>query len=68
MLTFCLYELAMNLDVQNKLRAELLAAYNEHNRTININMLNGLKYLDAVLSGKLHHLLNFVIQKRSLQF
>lgn len=50
--SFCLYELALNQDIQDKLRTEVEAAYKEHNQSSLSDVIKDLKYLDAVISGK----------------
>lgn len=48
---FTLYELAANLDAQNKLREEINAAFDNNSRTLSYEVLQGLEYLDAAING-----------------
>ena len=50
-LSYCLYELAINQSIQDRLRTELENAYNKHNQCFNDEMLKEISYLDAVIAG-----------------
>ncbi|XP_076289945.1 cytochrome P450 6k1-like [Lasioglossum baleicum] len=50
---FTLYELAMNLDVQEKLRTEILNALEETNGKMTYEMIQTLPYLDMVVAETL---------------
>ncbi|KAF5285366.1 hypothetical protein FQR65_LT13256 [Abscondita terminalis] len=53
-LTFCTYELAINPDVQEKLRSEIDEAFSEtESNFINYDKLLGMDYLDKVLTESL---------------
>ena len=52
-LTYTSYSLAMNPQVQNKLREEINKAFDENGGDLPYNILSGLKYLDAVISETL---------------
>lgn len=49
---FMAYELAVNLDVQQRLRAEIEEANDNYNGQITYDTLMELKYMDMVVSGK----------------
>lgn len=48
-LSFCLYELALNPDVQTKLREEIRKAVDSYE--LNYDVVTTLSYLDMVVSG-----------------
>lgn len=48
--TFCLYELAKNQDIQNKLREEIQTMI-EKNGDLTYSVLNDMNYLHKVISG-----------------
>lgn len=50
-LSFALYELAFNQDIQKRLRAELNESY-ENNKEFTYESLQNMKYLDMVWKGK----------------
>ncbi|XP_029172835.1 cytochrome P450 6k1-like [Nylanderia fulva] len=52
-MTFTLYELAMQPEIQNKLRKEILDALNKANDSITYDMVMSLPYLDLVVSETL---------------
>ncbi|KRT83650.1 cytochrome P450 [Oryctes borbonicus] len=52
-LTFCLFELASNLDIQKKLREEISNVLNEYDGEITYESLQDMKYLDQVISETL---------------
>ncbi|XP_029155011.1 cytochrome P450 6k1-like [Nylanderia fulva] len=52
-MTFTLYELAMQPEIQNKLRKEILDALNKANDSITYDMVMSLPYLDMVVSETL---------------
>lgn len=49
--SFCLYELALNRDVQDKLRAEINIAKNKYDGKFTNDFLMDLQYADMVLNG-----------------
>lgn len=55
-LAYLLYELAMNPDVQDKLRAEIKSVVGKHDGTINYDVLHDMKYMNTVISGTLFDL------------
>ena len=52
LLVFAVYELALNPDVQDKLRTELEESWRKSNG-FNYETVNQLEYLDKVINGKL---------------
>ncbi|XP_037815470.1 probable cytochrome P450 6a13 [Lucilia sericata] len=52
-MSFCLYELALNQEVQNKLRKEILDVLAQHDNQITYESLKEMKYLDMVVSETL---------------
>ena len=51
-MTFCLYELACNPDIQTRLRKEIDAVLKKHNGEITYEGINEIDYLDKVVNGK----------------
>ncbi|CAI6365721.1 unnamed protein product [Macrosiphum euphorbiae] len=49
MLSFCLYELALNTEIQNKLRSEVCSTKSKHGGQLNNDYLVDLRYTDMVL-------------------
>ncbi|XP_055684923.1 probable cytochrome P450 6a14 [Lutzomyia longipalpis] len=52
-LTFCLYELALNEDVQHRLREEIQAISSKYDNQITYEALSEMKYLDRVINETL---------------
>lgn len=50
--SYCLYELAMNKDIQSRLRAEIISVKEKYNGELNNDFLMDLHYADMVLDGK----------------
>lgn len=50
-MTFTLYELAQNQDIQDKVREEINEEYERNNGTIKFESVKAMKYLQAVLKG-----------------
>lgn len=59
-LSFGLYEIAVNPDVQNRLRKEIQEAHKANNGKLSYDSLLKLKYLDNVFSGKITLLLTAI--------
>jgi cytochrome P450 family 9 len=54
LMTFVAYELAMNPDIQERLRQEVDEVQEELNgKPLKYEILQGMKYLDCVISGRL---------------
>jgi len=53
MICFVQYELAVNPDIQNKLKAEIEDVLKETNGKLTYDAINGMKYLDAVINETL---------------
>lgn len=51
-ISFTLYELAINLDIQRKLRKEVLTTLKECEGKVTYEAILDMKYLDMVVSGK----------------
>ncbi|KAJ9581448.1 hypothetical protein L9F63_023380 [Diploptera punctata] len=52
-LSFCLYELALNPDIQDKLRDSIKAVVNKHGGKVTYDSLNDMPYLDKVVKETL---------------
>lgn len=50
-LSFCLYHLALNKDVQERLREEFLTTKVKHDGQLNNDFLTDLRYTNMVLEG-----------------
>lgn len=50
--SFCLYELALNEDIQNKTREEIVTVLRKHNGEITYDSLIEMVYLEQVVNGK----------------
>lgn len=51
-LSFCLYELALKKDIQDKVRDEIKSLMLKNNGVIDNDLLINLNYLDMVLAGR----------------
>lgn len=50
-LTYCLYELALNKDIQTKTRQQIQNAFKKHNGQFTYEMMMDISYIDHVLQG-----------------
>jgi cytochrome P450 len=50
-MAYALYELALNLEIQKRLRAEIIQVMNKHNGQLTFDGIEEMAYLDMVLSG-----------------
>lgn len=53
-LSFCLYELALNKNIQNKLRKHIRSIKEKHGGQLNNDFLVDLHYAEMVLDGNKH--------------
>lgn len=51
-MSFCLYQLALEKQIQNRAREEIIKMKSKHDGKLNNDFLNDLHYLDMVLAGK----------------
>lgn len=51
-LSFCLYELAKNPDIQKRVHDEINRVLKEHNGDINYDSVTDMKYLESCIDGK----------------
>lgn len=51
-LSFTIYELALNQDVQRRLQEEIDVMWEEQNGKITFEVISQMKYLDMVVSGR----------------
>ncbi|XP_070493749.1 probable cytochrome P450 6a21 [Chironomus tepperi] len=63
-MTFCTYELALNQDIQNRLRNEIETILKKHNGEVTYNAMMEMKYLDMVISETLRMYPIFEVQTR----
>lgn len=59
-MSFCLYELAQNPSIQQKVHAEIDKVLQLHNNEINYESIADLKYLDNCIDGNM--VLYFILQ------
>jgi len=58
-MTFCLYELALNPDIQEVLRNEIDTVLKKHDGKISYEAIQEMTYLDKVVEGKNCRYFNF---------
>ena len=51
-MTFCLYELACNPDIQTRLRKEIDSVLSKYNGEMTYEAIHEIAYLDKVINGK----------------
>ena len=51
-MTFCLYELSLHQDIQNRLREEIDVVLQKHEGKLTYEGIQEMEYLDKVVSGK----------------
>jgi hypothetical protein len=51
-MTFCLYELSLHQDIQDRLREEIDDVLQKHDGKLTYEGIQEMKYLDKVVSGK----------------
>lgn len=54
-MTFALYELASNPDIQEKVREEIKTVMSKHNNVLTYDAIQEMTYMDKVLQGKKKH-------------
>jgi cytochrome P450 family 6 len=57
-LSFAMYELALNVEIQHSLRAEILQVLSEHNGKLTHDSVQDMSYLNRVVSGEGQNRLN----------
>jgi cytochrome P450 family 6 len=58
-MTFCLYELALNPDIQERVRSEINAVLEKYGGNITYESIFEMKYLDKVVNGERIRVLYF---------
>jgi cytochrome P450 family 6 len=53
--TFCLYELSLHQDIQDRLRDEIDVVLKKHDGKITYEAIQEMKYLDKVVTGNAYH-------------
>jgi cytochrome P450 family 6 len=53
-MTFCLYELAINSDIQEVLRSEIDTVLEKHDGNISYEAIQEMAYLNKVVAGELN--------------
>jgi cytochrome P450 family 6 len=51
-MTFCLYELSVNPDIQERLQSEIDTVLQKHDGKVSYEAIQEMNYLDKVVSGK----------------
>jgi cytochrome P450 family 6 len=51
-MTFCLYELSLHQDIQDRLREEIDVVLQKHDGKLTYEGIQEMEYLDKVVSGK----------------
>lgn len=51
-LTYCLYELSLNIELQEKARQSVTAALKKHKNELNYNSIGEMEYLEQCVKGK----------------
>lgn len=52
-MSFCLYELALRKDIQDKVRNEIMEVKSKYGGKLDSNCLNELDYMGMVIKGKI---------------
>jgi hypothetical protein len=51
-MSYALYELALQPEIQNRLRAEVMQVLNKHNGELTYDGMQEMPYMDMVVSGE----------------
>jgi cytochrome P450 family 6 len=51
-MTFCMYELSLHQDIQDRLREEIDVVLKKHDGKLTYEAIQEMEYLDKVFSGK----------------
>lgn len=51
-LTYCMYELSMNEEIQSKARDSIVKALKKHNNQLSYECINDMHYLEQCVNGK----------------
>jgi cytochrome P450 len=67
-MTFCIYELSLHQDIQERVREEIDVVLKKHDGKITYEAIQEMEYLDKVVSGKACSLQNIeVFQKEVMR-
>jgi len=53
-MTFCLYELSLHQDIQDRVRKEIDVVLQKHEGKLTYESIKEMEYLDKVVAGKTH--------------
>jgi cytochrome P450 family 6 len=53
-MTFCLYELSLHQDIQDRVREEIDVVLQKHEGKLTYESIKEMEYLDKVVAGKTH--------------
>ena len=63
-MTFCLYELSLHQDIQDRVREEIDVVLQKHDGKLTYDAIQEMEYLDKVVSGKAYSFkYNYVFRK-----
>jgi len=65
-MTFCLYELSLHQDIQDRLREEIDVVLQKHDGKLTYEGILEMEYLDKVVSGKTQFLKNITKTRHTL--
>jgi cytochrome P450 family 6 len=54
-MTFCMYELSLHQDIQERVREEIDVVLKKHDGKITYEAIQDMEYLDKVVAGNAHH-------------
>lgn len=64
-MAFCLYELCVNIDMQEKLREEVLDIFKKNNGKFTYDSIMEIRYMDKIVKGELIYILEHILLKTS---